>query len=334
MSIDYPSAHMAAASAYWPFLPNNQTTLDQLPILSSITENPNSDSVPMIDAPLELVGAWEGSNCGLNDPEPVPAQLQMAENGVNIWSFADAETGVLMPQTGDGYEVIVGYQCIDVGRGYWWGQVPYSDVLWCNLFQVEEEDSPDGKVVRYTNLAYGGQGVGALAQGACPTTLALPTSESASLKPLQATFVRRLAESSSLARTCNVPAGSTDRVQPSHNSQFPAGEALPNPFATTDTTTSNTSALRARYRTSGLVNPLAEAYSLPTIPTGLPVLNERTCRPVVTEEAAASESSENSAVVESSENSAGLDPFSSSAAWKPGLTLAAVAASLLSWTML
>lgn len=202
--------------------------------LSSYTENPNSGSIPMVPAPMELVGSWKGSNCGLNDPEPVVAKLEMAENGVNVWSFADKDTGILMSQTGDGVEVIVGWQCIDVGKGYWWGQVPYSDVLWCNLFQVEEVNSEDASndnnttLVSYVNLAYGGQGVGALAEGACPTSLA--TLEP-SAKPLQASFTKPMDATDNFSMTCNVPAGSKDRVQPSYNSQFPSGAPIPNPFS-------------------------------------------------------------------------------------------------------
>lgn len=135
--------------------------------------NPNGEeSMPTVSAPLELVGFWEGSNCGLNDPESVPATLKLDQDGVNIWSFADKETGILLPQTGDhGVEAMVGWQCIDVGKGYWWGRVPYSDVLWCNLFQVKQvvhdATTNDGDaliLVSYTNLAYGGQGVGATVQ--------------------------------------------------------------------------------------------------------------------------------------------------------------------------
>jgi len=209
-------------------------TMGAAPSLSSYTENPNSDSIPMVPAPLELIGSWKGSNCGLNDPELVVAELEMEENGVNVWSFADKDTGILMPQTGEGVEVIVGWQCIDVGKGYWWGQVPYSDVMWCNLFQVEEVNSDDTPkdnnttFVSYVNLAYGGQGVGALAEGACPTSL---TTLEPSTKPLQASFTKKIEATDNFSMTCNVPAGSKDRVQPSQNSQFPSGVAVPNPFS-------------------------------------------------------------------------------------------------------
>merc|ERR1719343_840455 len=33
-----------------------------------------------------------------------------------------------------------------------------------------------------------------------------------------------------LSMTCNVPAGSKDRVQPSYNSKFPSDVAIPNPL--------------------------------------------------------------------------------------------------------
>ena len=213
----YYSSHLAATAAHLNA---------QAPTITNTTVA----SLPMVPAPVELVGAWEGSNCGLNDPEPVRAELEMAENGANIWYFADEETGELLPQTGDGFEIIVGYQCVDVGRGYWWGKVPYSDVLWCNLFQVEELESDDyTTVLSYTNLAYGGQGVGALATGACPTDL---TSLEPSMKPLQASFTKRILTENIPEMTCNVSAGSTDRVQPSHNSQFPPETPIPDPFHT------------------------------------------------------------------------------------------------------
>ena len=238
--------------------------------LSSYTKNPNSDYIPMIPAPKELVGSWKGSNCGMDDPSPVVAELELADNGANIWSFANPNTGQLESQTGDGIEVIVGYQCIDVGKGYWWGQVPYSDVLWCNLFQVQEmDDTPKGemKQVSYINLAYGGQGVGAPAMDACPTSL---TKLDKVQKPLQASFVRAI-EASSLEFTCNVPAGS-DRVQPSHNSQFPPGQPIPNPFEDAATA-------KSLFNRRIVLNPSAEGGDNDFLPT-LPVLNEATCRVV------------------------------------------------------
>jgi len=228
-----------------------------------LIENPNTHFLPMVPAPVELVGAWTGSNCGLNDPRPVEAELEMAENGVNIWYFEDEETGELLPQTGDGFEVIVGYQCIDVGRGYWWGKVSYSDVLWCNLFQVEEIDSDEHTLVlSYTNLAYGGQGVGALSEGACPTDL---TSLEPSMKPLQASFTRRILKENFPDLTCNVPAGSKGRVQPSHNSQFPADTPIPDPF-------------RAETLTSVDVKRIRTAVTTKVAHTRLPIMSETTCR--------------------------------------------------------
>jgi len=87
--------------------------------------NPNSDAVPMVSPPREVRGLkWDGSNCGIDDPEPQVAQLEMHENGTNVWIF-DGQR-----QTGDQYEAVVGWHCIDVGRGYWWGMVPYSNVTW------------------------------------------------------------------------------------------------------------------------------------------------------------------------------------------------------------
>jgi len=233
--------------------------------LSSYTMNPNSDSIPMVSAPLELVGLWKGTHCGLDDPHPVVGELEMAENGANVWSFVDGETGILMPQTGDGVEVIVGWQCIDVGVGYWWGQVPHSDTLWCNLFQVQEikphvtPDSDDKTSISHISVAYGGQGVGASAEGACPTSL---TVLNPSIKLLQASFTRQMDVREKLSMTCNVPAGSKDRVQPSHNSKFHTDIAIPNPFGTDPVKETNLisskSTVRKRKR--------------------LPVIDEKTCR--------------------------------------------------------
>jgi len=227
----FPSSRLNIIFAAIVYGAQEQQVKGATPSLSSYTENPNSNSIPMVPAPMELVGLWNGSNCGLDDPEPVNAELEMAENGVNIWYFADSETSTLVPQTGAGVEVIVGYQCIDIGKGYWWGQVPYNDVLWCNLFQVEEVDSgsDNTKLVSYTNLAYGGQGVGAMALGACPTSL---TTLETSMKPLQASFMKKMDDMEEFAMTCNVPAGSKDQVQPSLNSQFSSGVIIPNPFDT------------------------------------------------------------------------------------------------------
>lgn len=206
-------------------------------------DNPNGD-IPMVNAPIELVGLWEGSNCGVDDPAyllnftnkasitpPVPGTLVMDEDGVNVWSFADAKTGRLVSQTGDGVEVIVGWQCVDVGRGYWWGQTLDSDHLWCNLYDVQviESSSPDNQntnntttLVSYVNLAHGAE-----FPGACPTTL----TTNPLFEPLQASFKQIYATNFDYAMmTCNVPAGSKDKVQPSCNSQFPSDVEIPNPF--------------------------------------------------------------------------------------------------------
>jgi len=284
------------------------------PLLSSYTENPNSDT-PMVPAPKELVGMWKGGNCGLNDPEPVVAELEMADNGANIWSFTDTQTGELMPQTGDGIEVIVGWQCIDVGKGYWWGQVPYSDVLWCNLFQVqplEPEDNSNGSMtkVSYVNLAYGGQGVGALAEGACPTDLG---SLESSMKPLQASFVREI-DITDLSMTCNVPAGS-DQVQPSYNSQFPADIPIPNPFRVVPQKT---------------VKTLRNANTVTKIL--LPIMSETTCRTDIFGEAPSTSTNSldelpttNSNFLnempETSDAYAVIDTFAKIAAWLSFLTI-------------
>lgn len=225
--------------------------------------DPNEISFPMVPAPAELVGAWEGSNCGLNDPGPVKAELQIAENGVNIWYFEDQQTGELLPQTGDSFEFMVGYQCVDIGRGYWWGKVDYSDVLWCNLFQVEEVESDEyTTVLSYTNLAYGGEGVGALSEGACPMDL---TSLDPSMNPLQASFRRRIFTENLPDITCNVPADSKDVVQPSYNSQFPDNTTIPDPFRVESLTTSMN------------VKRIRTAVSLDVTETRLPVINESAC---------------------------------------------------------
>ena len=236
-------------------------------------ERPDITSFSMIPAPIELVGSWTGSNCGLNDPEPVVVELEMAENGVNIWYFADDETGELLPQTGDSFEFIVGYQCIDVGKGYWWGKVPYSDVLWCNLFQVEEVGSDEfTTVLSYTNLAYGGQGVGAIAEGACPTDLA---SLETSMKPLQASFRKRILTENFPDMTCNVPAGAKYSIQPSHNSQFPAATSIPDPFHTDSLTKSgDVKRLRTAITTAEKENLVASQAT----EISLPIMSQTTCR--------------------------------------------------------
>lgn len=232
---------------------------------SSYWENPNSESIPMVPAPIELTGVWTGTNCVQDSNEPVLAELQMAENGANLWSFEDKETGQLVRQTGrGGVETMVGFQCIDVGRGYWWGMVPDSDILWCNLFQVQEISSDEHTtVVSYINLAHGDE-------GECPTHLASPEPD---IVQLQSSFTKRvLTSSKSLAMTCNVPAGSTDRVQPSHNSQFPHGQAIPNPFIVTPTAP-NVARLRAANLVSEERLPENQATEL-----SLPIMSETTCQ--------------------------------------------------------
>ncbi len=271
-------------------------------------KNPNSDTVPMVPAPIELTGAWTGTNCGMNDTEPVLAELEMAQNGVNVWSFEDKETGQLLRQTGEGVEVIVGFQCVDVGRGYWWGMVPYSDVLWCNLFQVEEVSSNDHTtLVSYINLAYGaGEGVGAVSTGECPTNLMSPDP---SINHLQASFTKRIVKSSeTIALTCNVPAGSADRVQPSHNSQFPSGAPIPNPFTMNSTSTS-TSRLRAVNASTGEIIPARNQDMV----MSLPIMSQTTCKMGVDEDE--------------------LTKNTSAAFNIGGFTIAATMAFLLSWLM-
>lgn len=255
----YYSSHFYAATAY-------------LNAEAPLITNTTIASLPMVPAPVELVGAWEGSNCGLNDPGPVDAELEMAENGVNIWYFAEEETGELLPQTGESFEVIVGYQCIDVGRGYWWGKVPYSDVLWCNLFQVEEVSSDEfTTVLSYTNLAYGGQGVGALATGACPTDL---TSLEPSMKPLQASFTKRILTENIPEMTCNVPMGAKERVQPSHNSQFPHETPIPDPFHTESLTSADVKRIRSAANVAEKEVPTTSRVA----ENRLPIMSQTTCR--------------------------------------------------------
>lgn len=266
---------MATEALINPFLENP----------ASFMENPNSDTIPMVPAPVELTGLWTGTNCGINDTEPVLAELQMAENGVNVWSFEDKETGQLLRQTGEGVETIIGFQCIDVGRGYWWGMVPYSDVLWCNLFQVEELSSDDHTtLVSYINLAYGGEGVGALSAGECPTNLASPDP---SLNYLQASFTKRIVKSDeSIPMTCDVPAGSTDRVQPSLYSQFPAGAPIPNPFKIKPTPSVS------NLRTANLASEEGIPAANQARELSLPIMSETTCKMgVVDEELAGSNTS-------------------------------------------
>lgn len=175
-------------------------------------KNPNSNEIPMVSPPLELTGSWIGSNCGLGDAAPTAARLEMQTNGSNVWFFDG------LPQTGDGVEAVIGWHCIDVGVGYWWGKVNGSDVLWCNLFQVAQQD---GQLI-YINYAYGDEGVGALSTGACPTNLDLVESQ----KPLQASFAQELS-SSNVEFVCNVPAG---QDQPSCNSRY-TNDKVPNPFS-------------------------------------------------------------------------------------------------------
>lgn len=173
--------------------------------------------MPMVSPPLEVVGTWKGSNCGIDDPSPTPAQLEMYPNGTNLWIF-DGEI-----QTGSGVEAVVGWHCIDVGVGYWWGMVPYDDVLWCNLFQVTRNEA--GEDV-YINYALGGEGIGAQTLGSCPEDV-LPEATNTGFQPLQASFSKLPSAVNAVQMTCRVPAG---QPQPSCNSLF-TDDAVPNPFA-------------------------------------------------------------------------------------------------------
>ena len=146
------------------------------------------------------------------------ANLTMENDGTNVWYF-DGQ-----PQTGIGVEAVIGWQCVDVGKGYWWGMVPNSNVAWCNVFQVTNITVGDNTpALEYINWSYGGEGVGAISTGECPVTF----STEKDLKPLQASFTRTVS-AAAVAFTCSVPAGSSTK-QPSCKSQFEDG-SVPNPF--------------------------------------------------------------------------------------------------------
>ena len=186
---------------------------------------------------LELAGSWNGTNCGVDDEAPTPARLEMQPDGFNIWYFND------IPQAGDGVEAVVGWHCIGVGIGYWWGQVANSNVTWCNLFQYSHSSIlGDGNIEEdvYINWAYGGEGQFAEPKGFCPTHL----DTNPDLLPLQATFVRApssngdlspvaKSSSNSVMSSCNVPASRPIEEQPRCHSLFVAhGLPIPDPFGT------------------------------------------------------------------------------------------------------
>lgn len=140
----------------------------------------------------------------------------MNASGVNVWYFDG------LAQTGEGVEAVIGWQCVDIGRGYWWGLTPHSNVPWCNIFQVSQDGNGD---ITYINWSYGEEGVFAVALGLCPTNF----STDPDLQPLQASFRRVLPGdgSTTLAMTCTVPASSLEE-QPACHSQFSGPP--PNPF--------------------------------------------------------------------------------------------------------
>lgn len=300
-------AILAIAASYQP----QQVTATQallnsfLENPSSYWENPSNDSIPMVPAPMELTGVWTGTNCVQNSNEPVLAELQMVENGVNLWSFQDKETGHLVRQTGrGGVETMVGFQCIGVGRGYWWGMVPDSDIRWCNLFQVQVISSDENTtVVSYINLAHGDE-------GECPTHLSSPEP---GMVHLQASFTKRvLTSSKSLDMTCNVPSGSTDRVQPSHNSQFAHDQAIPNPFLVTPSAPSV-----ARLRVGNLVSEGRLPVENQVTELSLPILSETTCQFGIVDE---------EPIVEEFASVSGASNIG-------GFAIAAVITSIISWMM-
>eukprot|EP00523_Entomoneis_sp_CCMP467_P004870 CAMPEP_0168756638 /NCGR_PEP_ID=MMETSP0724-20121128/20724_1 /TAXON_ID=265536 /ORGANISM="Amphiprora sp., Strain CCMP467" /LENGTH=270 /DNA_ID=CAMNT_0008805363 /DNA_START=64 /DNA_END=876 /DNA_ORIENTATION=- len=186
-------------------------------------DNPNSAVIPMVGPPVELVGIWNGSNCGLNDGAPVKADLTMDANGTNIWYFDG------IPQTGSGVEAVVGWNCLPDGPpgvGYWWGQTQESDQYWCNLFQVTYD--ADSRQATYINYAFGGEGQFANAVGSCPTGL-----ENIPANALQATFSRQLGETEAMEFTCQASVSSMEAL--SCQSQFEANnETIPNPLETSD----------------------------------------------------------------------------------------------------
>jgi len=269
----------------------------------------------VVSPPNELAGKWEGSHCEMDDPEPAVAELEMTRSGFNTWSFQDAETGDLMPQVGDNGEVIVGYQCVDVGKGYWWGQIPSSDILWCNLFQVDTVDDEDNgtTLMTFHNLAYGGQGAGMLAKGACPTDLTV-TMLDPSMKPMQAHFTKQVDTVDltlpARAFTCDVPAGSTDKVQPSSNSQFPSSGPVPNPF--------DASPIKSVKSLENFASTIAGK--------SLPVLCEHTCKALTP---LSSEDSEDAIVPSSAELISSSAPLISSFATTLMLISSCAAAMLL-----
>lgn len=160
----------------------------------------------MVSPPVELTGQWQGASCELDTVPPATAALSMDSNGTNIW-YIDGRS-----QTGDGVETVVGWHCLDVGMGYWWGSINNSDTLWCNLWQVTAPINNNETI--YINFSYGNQGVEVRPTGVCPDPSNLTLTPSS--KPLQATF--RLQASMPFNMTCNVPATMSNATQPYCNS--------------------------------------------------------------------------------------------------------------------
>lgn len=229
---------VGATVADVPDRPAKGSRIRAPPSLSSYQKTPTTGN----PIPMELIGSWKGSICGWDDPEPRIAKLELTEsNGV-----------------------IAGWHCIDVGKGYWWGEIPYTNEVWCNLFQVEQVHSNNATdatniiannnttlLVSYRNLL--------LADGACPTSL---STLELSTKPLQSSFTKQTNDH--FSSTCNLPAGSNGDLQPSYNSRFPSGVVLPNPFAAADP----------------VPKPRSSATSAAAAATNyeLPVMSETTCR--------------------------------------------------------
>jgi hypothetical protein len=181
------------------------------------SDNPNNASVPMVTPPTEILGVWSGnggkSMCG--DGKAIQSNLTMDKSGKMSW-FLD-ET----PYPAEGFERLIGWQCVDVGRGFWWGSLPDGSYPWCNAFQYSHSEE-DGTEV-YWNFAYGGKS-NKLVAGACPTDFSTVTE--AQVDTIFQVHWKRAVPRSPSSMSCNVPSNSKI-AQPSCGTVMPVG----NPWA-------------------------------------------------------------------------------------------------------
>eukprot|EP00536_Pseudo-nitzschia_multiseries_P009569 jgi/Psemu1/325701/estExt_fgenesh1_pg.C_2700008 len=165
------------------------TTTTNSCVVVANDESYNSDSsLPIVSPPAELVGIWEGSYCALNEPESLAAAtMEMDNDGILDWTIADpgTDTPMLQSQTGGGNGNGNGNSSEALVVG--WHCIDVGMGYWWS-----REDGSDE--VR-CNL----------------------------FRIQQTSFTKRTdVQDAFRFRTCTVPAGSTDRVQPSCNSLLPS----------------------------------------------------------------------------------------------------------------